>query len=189
MISTLKLPFIFDAQKLKDDAAKIADDEWIPHFNAQYYKGDWSGIAFRAARNSLTALYPDPIAKDGYEDTENLARCPYIREVLEFFECELESARFLKLGAGATIREHRDYKMSFEDGAARIHIPVVTSPQVEFFLDKNPVKMEEGEVWYLNLNLPHSVNNRGSDIRIHLVIDCIPNAWLSEFFTAAEIQI
>jgi hypothetical protein len=102
--------------------------------------------------------------------------------VLEIFECELESVRFLRLGGGAKIREHRDYKMAFEDGAARLHIPVRTSSRVEFLLDKIPVAMSEGETWYLNLNLPHSVDNRGSDVRIHLVIDCVVNDWLSRLF-------
>lgn len=182
MISTLKLPFEFDARKLQDDVNKFVADEWTPHFNTQYYEGDWSGIALRAARNSCVSLYPDPVAKDGYEDTDYLERCGYIPEVLKAFACELESVRLLRLGTGAKIREHRDYKMSFEDGCARLHIPVQTSPQVEFFLDNKLIEMGEGETWYLNLNLPHSVNNHGSDVRIHLVIDCIADDWLGQFF-------
>jgi hypothetical protein len=182
MISSLKLPFEFDARKLLDDADKFTAADWTPHFNTQYYEGDWSGIPLRAARNAHVSLYPDPVAKDGYENTDYLARCAYIPKVLESFACELESVRFLRLGGGAKIREHRDYKLSFEDGAARFHIPVKTSPQVEFFLDKKHIQMEVGEAWYLNLNLPHSVNNHGADARIHLVIDCIVNDWLSRFF-------
>lgn len=189
MISTLKLPFAFDSQKLKNDLNKFAASDWTPHFNTQYYEGDWSGIALRAARNSAAALgnlYPDPAAQNGYENTAYLARCSYFSEVLAAFECELESARLLRLGARAKIREHRDYKMSFEDGAARVHIPVQTNSQVEFFLDKQPVKMDEGAVWYLNLNLPHSVVNHGASPRVHLVLDCVVNDWLSRFFDEAN---
>ncbi len=38
--------------------------------------------------------------------------------------------------------------------------------------------MGEGEAWYLDLNLRHTVRNRGDETRIHLVIDCVVNDWL-----------
>lgn len=126
-------------------------------------------------------LYPDPTASE-YADTEMLAPCSYVPEVLSAFKCETESARFLRLTAGSTIREHRDHKLGFEDGVVRVHIPVQTNPQVEFFLDGKPVEMKEGEAWYLNFNLKHSVANRSAEDRVHLVIDCILNDWLREFF-------
>lgn len=180
MISTLKLPFVFDSQKLKSDLNKFSESDWAPHFNTQYYEGDWSGIALRSTANAaLGGLYPDPAA-EGFEDTVQLARCDYLPAVLKTFECELESARLLRLGAAAKIREHRDFKMSYEDGVARIHIPVQTNPQVEFFLDKKLVVMGEGETWYLNLNLPHSVINHGLDVRVHLVLDCVVNDWFRQ---------
>lgn len=183
MISTLKLPFEFNPRKLKKDLGKFAEAEWTPHFNTQYYEGDWSGIALRATRNAiLGGLYPDPVSADDYENTLNLTRCDYLPEVLKTFKCDLESARLLRLGAAAKIREHRDYKMSYEDGIARVHVPVLTNPQVEFFLDKKPIKMNEGEVWYLNLNLPHSVINHGAEVRVHLVLDCVVNDWFRRFF-------
>ena len=183
MVSVLKLPFCFDSQSLKNDLNKFVEGDWTPHFNTQYYEGDWSGIALRAVRGAkLSGLYPDPAAEACFEETENLARCEYFPRVLKTFECEIESARLLRLGARAKIREHRDYLMSFEDGVARVHIAVQTNPQVEFFLDRRLVKMEAGEAWYLNLNLPHSVVNHGERERVHLVLDCIVNDWFRKFF-------
>lgn len=189
MISTLKFPFEFDSQKLKSDLSKFAESDWTPHFNTQYYEGDWSGIALRAAPNAiLGGLYPDPTAGNGCENTAHLRRCDYLPEVLKTFECETESVRLLRLGAAAKIREHRDYKMSYEDGVARVHIPVRTNSRVEFFLDKNTVEMDEGEAWYLNLNLPHSVVNHGAETRVHLVLDCIVNDWLRRFFDEFDLK-
>ncbi len=72
--------------------------------------------------------------------------------------------------------------MSYEDGIARFHVPIVTNPQVEFLLDRKIVEMKEGEVWYLNLNLLHSVINYGSIVRVRLVFDCVVNHWLRQFF-------
>jgi hypothetical protein len=46
--------------------------------------------------------------------------------------------------------------------------------------------MHEGECWYLDLSLPHWVENRGARDRVHLVIDCEVNEWLLELLAAAE---
>lgn len=184
MISTLKLPFVFDSQLLKIDLQKFAFDEWTPHFNKHYYEGDWSGIAFRAPKGAAVQLYPDPAATTGYENTEMLSRCPYVAETLAAFKCELESARFLRLGAGSNIREHRDYRLGYEDGVVRVHIPVQTNPKVEFYLDGQKIDMNEGEAWYLNFNLKHRVVNGGETDRVHLVVDCVLNDWLRAFFTS-----
>lgn len=182
IISSLKFPFNFDIQCLKEDAQQFSPEDWIPHFNTQYYEGDWSGVALRAVKGASVQLYSDPNANDGFIDTEMMARCSYIPTVLKTFECELTSVRFLKLSVGAHIRRHRDYQLGFEDGEIRIHIPVLTNPQVEFILDDNKVDMKEGEVWYLNFNLYHSVYNGGMTDRTHLVIDCVVNDWLLSYF-------
>lgn len=184
MIPVLKLPFSFDPLLLQKELQNFTADDWIPHFNTQNYRGDWSGIAFRAPRGSYNQIYPDPNPKDGYEDTEQLARCDYIQKVLGEFECEFESVRFLKLSAGSIIREHRDYNLSYEDGAVRVHIPVKTNPQVEFIHDGQKIQMNEGEAWYLNFNLMHSVKNNGTEARVHLIVDCISNDWIDQFFTS-----
>lgn len=177
MLETLRLPFSFDAAALKADLANFAESDWTPHFNQSYYEGDWSGIALRAAKGAHLDIYPDPAAT-GFEDTDMLGRCAYIPKALDIFECELESVRFLRLGAGAKILEHRDYMLSIEDGVARIHVPVVTNPQVEFRLGGKLLQMGEGDAWYLNFNLPHSVVNNSPATRVHLVVDCIANEWL-----------
>jgi hypothetical protein len=38
--------------------------------------------------------------------------------------------------------------------------------------------MNEGEGWYLNLSLPHRVENNGTTDRVHLVIDYVVNEWM-----------
>nr|HMS43742.1 aspartyl/asparaginyl beta-hydroxylase domain-containing protein [Pyrinomonadaceae bacterium] len=74
--------------------------------------------------------------------------------------------------------------LGLEDGEIRIHIPVLTNPQVEFILDDQKVEMQEGEAWYLNFNLFHTVRNEGTTDRIHLVIDCVVNDWMLSNFPA-----
>ena len=183
MTPTLKLPLTFDAKGLQDDLENFAPGDWTPHFNIHYYEGDWSGIALRAPNNSRADLFPDPDAKS-FLDTPALEKCPSVRAVLSAFECDTQSVRFLRLLPGSKIRHHRDYELSLEDGLARVHIPVRTSTEVEFYLDGKRIEMKEGEAWYLNFNLYHSVENHGSDVRIHLVVDCVVNDWFRSFFAS-----
>lgn len=176
--STLRLPLAFDPQRLRADAAVFAADEWIPHFNQHIYQGNWSGIALRAIPGASVTLFPDPHAKSQFEDTEAMHRMSYIPEVLDAIACPKTSVRLLKLAAGSNIRRHRDYYLSPDEGEVRLHAPVATNTDVVFMLDEQRVPMAEGELWFLNFNLYHSVENRSTQDRIHLVIDCVVNPWL-----------
>lgn len=188
MLKSYKLPLHLDPVHLKTDLALIHPDEWVPHFNTSYYEGDWSGVALRAVGGRAGQLYPDPTATDDFADTPILARCPYFQEVLAAFHCPLTSARLLKLAAGSSIREHKDYKLGLEDGEMRVHVPIVTNVDVAFFLAGEQVMMQEGEAWYLDLNLPHRVENHSHTDRIHLVFDCVVNDWARELFPPEMAQ-
>jgi Aspartyl/Asparaginyl beta-hydroxylase len=41
------------------------------------------------------------------------------------------------------------------------------------------VPMEAGDAWYLDLNKPHRVTNGSPQARIHLVVDCVVDEWLT----------
>jgi hypothetical protein len=113
------------------------------------------------------------------------AACPAIDEALERFGPALQSARLLRLGPGGCIREHRDYGLSLDSGEVRLHVPIVSGVRVEFYLDGELLRMAPGECWYLNLDLPHRVQNLGMEDRIHLVLDCKVDAGLSALFPSA----
>jgi hypothetical protein len=178
MTTALRLPFTFDPAVLKSDLAKVGAHEWVDHFNPQYYEGSWSGVALRSVNGTASQLYLDPTKSGSYADTPVLDGCGYFREVLGAFECPLESVRLLKLAAGSRIREHADFDLGFRYGVVRVHVPVQTNSDIEFFLDAERVVMNEGESWYLDLSRPHRVDNNGTTDRIHLVIDCVVNEWL-----------
>jgi hypothetical protein len=183
-LAVLKLPIQFDPARLQAELGRFTPGDWTRHFNQSIYDGDWSGIALRSVGGKARQLYPDPTATGSFAGTEYLARCPYYREVLATFQCPLTSARLLRLSARSSIREHRDYRLGYEDGELRLHIPVLTHPDVAFFVAGQRVPMEAGECWYVNVNLPHRVDNHSDADRIHLVIDCVVNDWLAGFFAA-----
>jgi GNAT superfamily N-acetyltransferase len=184
MPDAIKLPFQFDVARLQSDLARMMADEFVPHFNQAYYQGDWSAVPFRSIGGRTDHIYPDPTAKNAFDDTLLLGRCTYIRDVLATLHCPLQTVRFLRLKSGSVIKEHRDHELGFEDGEVRLHIPVITNLEVEFVLNQVRVVMNEGECWYLNVNQPHRVANHGAKDRIHLVIDCVVNDWLRDLMLA-----
>ncbi len=180
----LRLPLDFDRAGLRRDLERVESDGWVAHFNADYYDGEWSGVALRAVDGLANQIYPDPTASGRYVDTPVLAHSPYFRTVLAAFECPLNSVRLLKLAARSSIREHRDYQLSHTHGEVRVHVPIVTNDDVAFYLDGELLPMREGEAWYLDLELPHRVDNRSDHDRVHLVIDCVENEWLDGLLSA-----
>jgi hypothetical protein len=174
-----RLPLNFDPAGLQADLATLGSREWIAHFNTEFFSGDWSGVALRSPTGTTPQIYADT-SHGNFTDTDILQQCEHLRAVVEEFQCPLRSVRLLLLSAGSIIREHRDYDLGYEVGEVRLHVPVITNPGVEFYLDNSRIIMGEGECWYLDLNRPHRVQNLGQTDRVHLVIDCQLNDWLRD---------
>lgn len=81
----------------------------------------------------------------------------------------------MRLRAGGHIKPHSDHKLSMEFGEARLHLPVCGNQAVEFLVNRQPVPMNEGELWYINAHLKHEVINKGPEDRINIVVDCEVN--------------
>ena len=183
----LRLPFTFDADLLARDLDGLSAVGWIQHFVRQNYDGDWSVIPLRGpagAKHPVMMIYSDPTCTD-FADTPMLAACPYFRQVLDTFQAPLRAVRLMRLTPGSIIKEHNDMDLSFEDGTVRIHVPVVTNADVEFYLNRSRVVLEAGSAWYLRLSDPHSVVNRGGSDRVHMVIDAEVNRWVADILKAA----
>jgi quercetin dioxygenase-like cupin family protein len=187
MVATLKFPFSFDTEKLKADLANFKETDWIAHYNKRDYDGDWDIIALRADEGNKYKIFsPFDISTAKIQDTEHMQRCPYFSTVLNQLQCEKNTVRLMRLKPGAVIKEHTDYNLSVDDVEMRLHIPITTNPQMEFYLDKKRVFLNEGECWYLNFNLIHSLKNGGTTDRVHMVIDCTVNSWLLSFFNQQQ---
>jgi len=185
MVSHAKLPVPAPLEDFQREVLSLTPN-WVAHFNQKHYEGEWSVLSLRSPGGKSDQIIPDQIQKGEYSNTELLDACPAIRVWLHQFQCPLLSVRLLKLKSNSIIKEHRDHELAFENGEARLHVPIFTNPYVEFYLNNNLVKMQEGECWYINANLPHRVSNLGPADRIHLVMDCVVNNWLKSVFEKGE---
>lgn len=187
VIKYLKLPFCFDADRLKAEVRGMREVDWRRHYQILQYEGEWTALPLRSVDGRADDVIVSPVAASFYEDTVFLAGSPYLREVLATFQCPLRAVRLMRLNAAAMIKEHTDAELYFETGEARIHVPIITHPDVEFIVDQERLRLEEGQCWYINFNLPHSVSNRSPVERIHLVIDVTVNDWLRDIFDDPSI--
>ena len=185
MIRYTKLPLPFSAGSAQGELSLISE-EWQSHFNTIYYEGSWTVLSLRSPGGDDKNIIPDLMASADYEDTAYMRLFPSVQKLLNQIECPVMAVRFLNLKAGAIIKPHTDKELCFEMGEARLHFPVITNPAVEFYVDDECIILNEGECWYINANLKHSVANRGNADRIHLVIDCKVNDWLKKIMESAD---
>lgn len=177
----VKLPVQCDVAKLQADLNAFDEEDWILHYNKRDYEGDWHIIALKSEDGNKYKIASPYEVREPTQYTEHIEKCPYIKEVLDSIPVEMTTVRLMRLRPGAVIKEHTDYNLSVDDKELRIHIPIVTNPQMEFYLDGESISLAEGDCWYINFNLMHSLRNGGTTPRTHLVIDCEVNDWLRGF--------
>jgi hypothetical protein len=72
------------------------------------------------------------------------------------------------------IDEHFDTHPSFSI-AHRIHVPLLTNPQVEFTVGSQRIATRPHHAFELNNKMAHAVANLGDTARVHLIFDYAPD--------------
>jgi Aspartyl/Asparaginyl beta-hydroxylase len=80
---------------------------------------------------------------------------------------------YINLPAGKKVNPHVDmgYYLS---SVHRLHIPIMTHDDVDFFVDGEKFNMKQGTCYELNNVRTHAVDNRSTVDRIHLLVDIMP---------------
>ncbi len=158
----IRLPVRFDAQRLEQELRGLGRAHWMRHPS-------------RMRGNSAIPLISSGGGdNDSFEGekkpTPHLARCPYMQQVMASFGEVLSRSRLMKLEAGAEVSLHVDFNYHWFS-RVRIHIPIVTSPEVIFHCGREKLHMAPGECWIFDSWRRHRVTNGGTRDRVHLVID------------------
>jgi len=121
-------------------------------------------------------------------ETEITKYTPYFKQIIDDFQCPLLSVRLLALPPGGKIGEHCDGGIGFNSGIVRLHIPIITHPDVVFFLGGERMRWDAGELWFGDFSHPHSVENRSPVTRYHMVLDVGINEFLLGLFPEYFIE-
>jgi hypothetical protein len=159
------LPLAFDAQRLAAEIAQFAADDWRPH--PQGHPGNWALPLVAVRGNPLDDGVAGPM-----RPTPHLSRCPYLRQTLAAFDAPLGRTRLMKLDARAEATPHVDINYYWQQ-RVRVHVPIVTFPEVEFLCGDASTRMAEGECWIFDTWRMHNVLNPTPRERIHLVADTV----------------
>ena len=164
--------------------------EFSPVITKFNKNNQWTAVSVRGYAGSI-----EQIGKGGVlgtlDDFNKLQNTPLYNEldmdkILDKIPAEKERVRLMKLEAGTKIAKHTDkVDKDIKSGKIiRLHIPVVTNENVviKSWLKGGiaEFRMAKGECWWLDVSLPHQVDNNSDEDRVHLVVDIYNNDTIQE---------
>jgi len=172
----LKLPIRFCADTLAKEVRSLPLEAWVEH--PQAFDGN-AAVPLVSPGGELTHQWAGSMGP-----TPALESLPYTMDVMRTLNATWGRSRHMSLAPGAIVPPHVDVHYYWRTHL-RIHIPVVTNPDVRFHCDGEAVHLAAGECWLLDSFYPHAVENRGSETRIHLVLDTVGSSTLSDLIGEA----
>lgn len=178
------LGHVAEFQQMRQELELLLQLHWYAHVNKRDYQGGWDVLPLRCASEHLNghgilqsfAIYPT----DDWSNLPQLEQSPALLRFVTALPYPLKSIRLMRLHPGAEIKPHRDQGLCLEQGEARLHLPLQTNDLLKFFVNDQQVPMQAGQLWYINADQVHRVENKGAEPRINLVLDCVVNAELKE---------
>lgn len=173
----MKLPIRFCAETLAAEVRSLPDSAWVPHPTG--YAGNDAALLVtpggRIEQGFIGAMAP----------TQHLPDMPYTRQVMATLGCVWGRSRLMRLAPGARVEPHIDTHYYWRTHW-RLHIPVVTNPQVLFTCGGETAHMRPGECWLFDSFRRHEVRNDGTETRVHLVLDTVGGGMLWELMRKAS---
>lgn len=166
----IKLPLLFDAERLQQEVAQFAEDEWMGHTTG--FAGN-SSIPLISLDGEFNDALHGPM-----KPTPALRRCAYIQQIMTTFGEVFSRSRLMRLAPGSQVPPHADVNYHWHN-RVRIHIPVTTTQDVLFYCADRHVHMAAGECWIFDSWSEHRVENNSDRTRVHLVLDTAgsPRFW------------
>lgn len=186
-MKAVKLNRTYDVGRLREDLASAEQHaDWITGSTGQEV---WYAIPLISRHGSLDAdeairywnWQGDEVNQ--YQPTAVLQFCPYLKSIIDGFHCQKERVRLMRLPAKESILKHADVP-----GKTRLHVPIVTHQEIYFLIEDTRIVMEPGELWDIDLTREHEVHNQSPIDRVHLVLDLVPNAWLTELIASNTVR-
>ncbi len=166
----VRLPLRVDSATLATEIRAISEDEWRPH--PEGAPGNTALPLIAAGGN------PDNDAAEGVmAPTPFLAQLPYTRRILHALGATIGRTRLMRIATETELASHVDTNYYWWHHL-RIHVPVLTTPDVVFQVGAESAHMAAGEVWAFDTWRRHRVDNPASSSRTHLVIDTVGSAAL-----------
>lgn len=157
-----RLSVRFDADRMREEIERMPASAWAAHPNDIEGNSSLRLISVNGGQNDEV--------NGRMAMTPALAGSPYLRQILASFGVVWGRSRLMRLAPGASVPQHADINYHWFT-RVRLHIPIVTEPQVRFHCGNESVHMGAGEAWLFDNWRLHRVENASNRERIHLVAD------------------
>jgi len=161
----IRLPLRFDAARLAAEVNAIPESEWRKH--PQGHVGNTALPLVAAGGNPDNDDVRGPMRPTPY-----LHQCPYLQQVLAALQTVIGRTRLMRIEGNGEATLHVDTNYYWMN-RVRVHIPILTFPEVEFLCGDATVYMPPGECWIFDTWRMHNVLNHRPQPRIHLVCDTV----------------
>lgn len=179
-------PKVFSTQQNFHRIGKIDELEPLLEKVGQLTEDDWllsdrqTVFDIHQKTKSIKILFEDmshtvPEKSIFHAQFENVLK-PVLAQLKTAFGEEGTFVRIIlaRLEAGAQIAHHVDKGYSLLN-SNRVHIPLITNKDVEFYVGGETKNLQAGEIWEINNGTVHAVHNKSEHDRIHLIIDWTPS--------------
>jgi Flp pilus assembly protein TadD/quercetin dioxygenase-like cupin family protein len=170
----LRLNEEIDTTAIREKVEQISAERWAESdrrkiFNVHRNTQSLSLVHFEDYK------YDEPEYRDLYSELEDEI-VPVVDYIANYYRNNgfIVRAMLARLEAGGEIPRHTDAGYSLMN-CHRVHLPIITSEKVDFFVGGETVQMREGELWEINNATEHAVSNNGTEDRVHLIVDWMPN--------------
>jgi len=154
--------FQTDIAAIKEKVNLITEEEWTAWTLRQV---KFNG--FHRATNSFPLMWNQTnhnINQQMWTVTQ-----PVIDQLEQFYDSTMNSCIYVRLPSGRAIPTHFDKGML--TNVHRNHIPIISNDRVTFLIGNERAPWQEGQCYEINNPLAHSVANRSTVDRVHLIID------------------
>lgn len=172
--SFLRLNDHFDVRALRDRIARMPAAKWLESERERLFD------VHRDTQAILMVHFEDhkyqkPEYRESWRDFRD-AVAPVVDYAASYYRDNGFVVRLMlaKLAAGGRIPKHTDAGYSLLN-CHRIHLPIITNEDVVFHVGGEEINMGPGELWEINNGTVHGVENRGTEDRVHLIVDWMPN--------------
>jgi hypothetical protein len=171
----IRLPLRFDAQRLAEEVHAMPREAWQAH--PLGYAGN-SAVPLISVGGENNDYFAGAMAETAW-----LRQSPYLRQVLASFRVVFGRSRLMGLAGGSEVPRHCDTNYHWFT-RVRIHVPIITFPDVSFHGQEQVVHMAAGESWIFDNWRAHHVVNPTPHLRVHLVADTVGS---SDFWAMARL--
>ena len=173
-----KLPLRYDVERLRKELSCFKESDWEKH--PSDYKGNLA-IPLISVNGEINDAFAGPMLM-----TRFLRQSPYMQQVLASFDSVLSRSRLMRLECRHDVPLHSDINAHWWS-RVRIHVPIVTTPDVIFHCGDQEVHMAPGEAWIFDAWKMHKVVNPSGKTRVHLVIDTAGSPEFWEIIDRSEV--